>query len=125
MIVGLLSFIIYSFISSPTIFLIIIGVITFYLFICLNAQRLHDLGMSSFWTLLFAVPFVGDFFIFFISSMPGKDEANEYGEISGYNIIDIVICVLFLILAIVLGYIFSGNIISSFNSYSSYSLLSK
>lgn len=45
----------------------------------LLVRRLHDLGMSGWWTLLWPLPVVGQFFALFVALLPGSRGANGFG----------------------------------------------
>jgi uncharacterized membrane protein YhaH (DUF805 family) len=62
------------------------GTITFFyaLFICipslaLQIRRLHDIGMSAWWVLLYFIPFIGGVILLICNVIDGQMGANRYG----------------------------------------------
>jgi len=51
----------------------------------LYVRRLHDLGLSGFWTLLIFVPIVNIVFNFYLYFRRGQDMTNKYGEKPSFN----------------------------------------
>lgn len=45
-----------------------------------SIRRLHDIGKSGLWVLLWLVPVLGGIFLFFWFTQPGEEGKNYYGE---------------------------------------------
>jgi len=43
-------------------------------------RRLHDIGSSGRWSVIFLLPFINIIFIIFLLLIPGKEEENRYGK---------------------------------------------
>ena len=46
----------------------------------MHARRLHDLGKSAYWLLLFFVPLVNGLFLIYLLVRKGQIGPNQYGE---------------------------------------------
>ncbi len=49
--------------------------------ICLPVQRLHDIGWSGWWCLLFLIPLVSFIFGLILLFKPSEPNANRYGDV--------------------------------------------
>jgi len=59
--------------------IIVLGLFSIYPCICIQAQRLHDIGLSAWFILVGIIPFIGGLFNFTVFCWPGKKEENKYG----------------------------------------------
>jgi uncharacterized membrane protein YhaH (DUF805 family) len=57
----------------------LVGLLMLYPSVCITAQRLHDIGISAWWYLLFFVPIANILFGIAILFWPGQRETNDYG----------------------------------------------
>lgn len=66
--------------SYTTIFLSIFTLFIIIPSIAVTIRRLHDVGYSGFWILLFPIPIIGLFLSLFILTKDGVIGSNKYGE---------------------------------------------
>lgn len=60
---------------------LLLGLLYFYIHICLHVKRWHDLGKPGYFVLLNYVPVIGFFIaIIALGIVAGDEESNEYGE---------------------------------------------
>ena len=60
---------------------LLLGLLYFYIHVCLNVKRWHDHNQPGYYVLLGYVPLLGLIInIIALGIMKGDDEANEYGE---------------------------------------------
>jgi len=57
-------------------------------------KRMHDLGLSGWWQLLGAIPFIGAFWVLYYMLKPGKNEGNKFGNRRAATTVDKVFAVL-------------------------------
>lgn len=50
-------------------------------FLAAHVRRLHDVGRSGWWLLIFFIPFVGLLLLLYWSAQPSDPRANAYGEV--------------------------------------------
>lgn len=50
-------------------------------FLAAHVRRLHDVGRSGWWLLIFFIPFVGLLLLLYWSAQPSEPRANAYGEV--------------------------------------------
>ena len=55
------------------------------LLLSVRTRRLHDLGMSGWWQLLWFFPFVGSFLLLIFMALPGQQKENRFGAASEQN----------------------------------------
>lgn len=67
--------------NVETILFVSISLIGQWVVLCSYAQRLHDIGRSGWWILLFAIPGINLLFIIFLFVLPGKDLSTSKGTL--------------------------------------------
>ncbi|QXO15563.1 DUF805 domain-containing protein [Vibrio ostreae] len=55
------------------------SVASFLPLLALTVRRLHDLGHSGWWSLVFLVPAIGVLILLVLMLLPGEKQANQYG----------------------------------------------
>lgn len=68
--------------NSLALFLPILGVVSvvgIWMNLCLSVKRLHDLDKSGWYFLVYLIPIVGSFFIFYLWFAKGIEGDNQYG----------------------------------------------
>ena len=61
------------------IFVLSFAAVTFLPSIAVSVRRLHDIGRSGLWILIYLVPIVGFFVLLYFFVMPGDPERNRHG----------------------------------------------
>lgn len=59
---------------------IIYGVFVLLPSLSVSVRRLHDIGKSGLWILLFLIPFAGWFWLLILLCMEGQNKTNKWGE---------------------------------------------